>query len=88
MVLLPLKRWPKIGISIGGVLILASAFYTGIMTYLKDLPPTMLLTTYDLEELVYYWRYIYSKPFTHAAPYVIGILTGYLLAVKAEIKIP
>ncbi|GFY53418.1 nose resistant to fluoxetine protein 6 [Trichonephila inaurata madagascariensis] len=88
LILLPMLRWPKVGISLCGLAILASIIYSGVGTYINEYPPTMLFAHPDPEQRINYWAKFYFRPFVHASPYCIGMLAGYLLAVKPDLKIP
>ncbi|GBL77469.1 hypothetical protein AVEN_200915-1, partial [Araneus ventricosus] len=36
---------------------------------------------------IQYWANMYFKPFSHAGPYCIGLMVGYLLATKPNLKL-
>ncbi|KFM81890.1 Nose resistant to fluoxetine protein 6, partial [Stegodyphus mimosarum] len=86
IIVLPLLKWPNMGLSLGFLGIFGSIVYSGINTYIRDLPPTMLLVDPDSSHYKHYWTVHFFKPFPHAASYCIGILTGYLLATKPKLK--
>ncbi|GFY53416.1 nose resistant to fluoxetine protein 6 [Trichonephila inaurata madagascariensis] len=86
-VLLPILRYPKIGLSIAVAGTLASIIGTGAMTYIYDYPPTMLFVHPDHEQRIAYWANAYFKPYSHAGPYCIGLIIGYLLATKPDMKL-
>ncbi|KFM82899.1 Nose resistant to fluoxetine protein 6, partial [Stegodyphus mimosarum] len=88
LILLPLLRWPKVGLSLSVLTILASVIYSGIGTYVNQYPPTMLFAHPDPNQRIAYWAHFYFRPFVHAGPYCIGILAGYLLATRPDLKIP
>ncbi|GIZ02290.1 nose resistant to fluoxetine protein 6 [Caerostris extrusa] len=87
-VLIPLLRWPKVGITIAVLAVVSSMLYTGLTTVLKGFPPIMLMSQPDPEQAAQFWARHYFKPFVHIGPYFIGMLAGYLLAVKPDLKIP
>ncbi|GIY67619.1 nose resistant to fluoxetine protein 6 [Caerostris darwini] len=86
IVLLSLLRWPRVGLSIAFIGVLASVIGTGVMTYVNDYPPTMLFIHPDQEQRIEYWGNAYFKPYSHAGPYCIGLMIGYLLATKPNLK--
>ncbi|GFU16713.1 nose resistant to fluoxetine protein 6 [Nephila pilipes] len=88
LILLPMLRWPKVGISLCGLVIIATILYSGIGTYINEYPPTMLFAHPDPGQRIGYWAHFYFRPFVHAGPYCIGMLAGYLLATKPDLKIP
>ncbi|XP_054710343.1 nose resistant to fluoxetine protein 6-like [Uloborus diversus] len=88
IILIPLLRWPKVGLSMCVLGIIASVVYSGVGTYVNNYPPTMLFAHPDPDQRNKYWANFYFKPFVHAGPYCIGLLTGYLLATKPKMKIP
>ncbi|XP_035212217.1 nose resistant to fluoxetine protein 6-like [Stegodyphus dumicola] len=86
IILLPLLKWPVAGLFLGFLGLFGSIFYSGINTYIRDLPPTMLLVDPDPSHYKYYWNVHFFQPFPHAGSYCIGILVGYLLATKPKLK--
>lgn len=87
-VLLPLFRWPKVGLSIAGVGIFMSMAASGILTYLNNYPPAMLFVHPDPNQRNEYWANFYFKPYPHVGPYCIGIISGYILVMHPKLKIP
>ncbi|GFU16706.1 nose resistant to fluoxetine protein 6 [Nephila pilipes] len=87
IILLPILRYPKIGLGIAFIGILASIIGAGAMTYVYDYPPTMLFVHPDHEQRIAYWANAYFKPYSHAGPYCIGLMIGYLLATKPDMKL-
>ncbi|CAL1275765.1 unnamed protein product [Larinioides sclopetarius] len=88
LILLPMLRWPKVGILFSIFTIIASIIYSGVGTYVNEYPPTMLFAHPDPEQRIDYWARFYFRPFVHAGPYCIGMLAGYLLATKPDLKLP
>ncbi|GBM56474.1 Nose resistant to fluoxetine protein 6 [Araneus ventricosus] len=88
LILLPLLRWPKVGILLSVIAIIASIIFTGVQTYVRDLTPAMLFIQPDPAERTEYWKALYFTPFTHIGPYCIGILAGYLLVTRPNFKMP
>ncbi|RWS15297.1 Nose resistant to fluoxetine protein 6-like protein, partial [Dinothrombium tinctorium] len=69
------------------LLILASIVSTGVVTYLEQIPPTLLFANPDPFTRKAYGNKMLVKPYPHAACYLIGILVGYDLYISSEIKI-
>ncbi|KAG8200755.1 hypothetical protein JTE90_022356 [Oedothorax gibbosus] len=88
LILLPLLRWPRIGLGLTVMTIIASILCAGVGTYIHNFPPTMLFAHPDPDQRIEYWAKLYFRPFVHAGPYCVGMLAGYLLAVKPDLKIP
>ncbi|RWS29240.1 Nose resistant to fluoxetine protein 6-like protein [Leptotrombidium deliense] len=66
---------------------MASIVSTGIVTYFQHISPTLLFANPDPISRKTYGNKMLIKPYPHAACYLIGILTGYLLANSSQIKI-
>lgn len=88
IILLPLFRWRKVGIGIAVTLTVAFMVLCGVLTSLWNLPPTPVVTNPSFERVLSFGTDLYIKPYSHAASYITGILAGYLLAVKPNLKIP
>lgn len=88
IILLPLFRWPKVGLGIAVTLMIGSMVSCGVLTYIWDLPPMQLLGNPSFERALSVAEDLYVKPYPHAPSYIIGILVGYILVVKPNIKIP
>ncbi|XP_035209686.1 nose resistant to fluoxetine protein 6-like [Stegodyphus dumicola] len=84
--LLVLFKWPKVGISLSFTVIFAAMIYDGLFSYVYNMPNFSLATHPDPEEHKELQHNIYL-PISHAAPYFTGILIGYLLATKPDLKI-
>ncbi|XP_054157739.1 nose resistant to fluoxetine protein 6-like [Oppia nitens] len=67
--------------------IVLSILSSGIITYIEDLPPTLLFNNPDPSARRLYGNLLFVKPYPHAAPYVVGMLTGYLLYQYSHIKL-
>ncbi|GFS49212.1 nose resistant to fluoxetine protein 6, partial [Nephila pilipes] len=78
-VLLGLYRNVFIGIALGFFLILGGSLAVGIITYVNDYDPTILLSTVNVPQLYRIVEDIHVKTFTYFGPYCIGIGTGYLI---------
>ncbi|XP_054710923.1 nose resistant to fluoxetine protein 6-like [Uloborus diversus] len=88
LVLLPFLRWPKLGIFLCVLGISASIVYSGLLTFMKNLPPTLLAAFPEEEQRNKYWAEIFFSPIVHGGPYCVGLLTGYFIAAKPSLKIP
>ncbi|GFT13910.1 o-acyltransferase like protein [Nephila pilipes] len=88
VVVLPILWSKKIGIFLNILIVVISVAYTGIVTYLYDLLPTLTVTHADIEESNLFFLYAYANVLSRAGPYFIGVLTGYILVTKPDIKIP
>ncbi|KAJ9601024.1 hypothetical protein L9F63_000862 [Diploptera punctata] len=80
LLLYPLARWPKIGKLIIGITMIASVIIPLAITIAQNLTAIMLYNK-DLEMVGEVYTYIYSRTYTRAGPYIIGITLGYLLHV-------
>lgn len=87
IVILPILRWPWVGLSIATLGIIASVGGTIALTYINDYPPTMLFIHPDAEQRLAYWANAYFKPYSHAGPYCIGLIVGYILATHPKLKL-
>ncbi|GFX14324.1 nose resistant to fluoxetine protein 6 [Trichonephila clavipes] len=88
IVILPLLKSEKIGVAINIVLIGVSVIYTGILTYVGQIIPTVIMTMPDPIDRNLGYLYTYGNTLSRGGPYFIGILTGYLLFKYPEAKIP
>ncbi|GIY47848.1 nose resistant to fluoxetine protein 6 [Caerostris darwini] len=86
IVILPILRWPRFGLSMCGFFIISSSFLTAIVSYITQQKPIMLYSHPDPGEKEYYWLYIYFQAYAHTGPYCIGFLAGYLLATTPDLK--
>ncbi|GBN46412.1 Nose resistant to fluoxetine protein 6 [Araneus ventricosus] len=87
IVIIPLIRSQKIGLAINSFIILMSIAYTGIMTYIHDLAPTITFTHMNSDDEYVFFVHSYANVLSRAGPYFIGVFTGYLLVTKPHIKI-
>ncbi|XP_044262889.1 nose resistant to fluoxetine protein 6-like [Tribolium madens] len=75
IVLIPLFRWPKIGLSALGFLIIAGCVSPFVIGYAKNLGGRMSNNN-NTED---YTNYYYITAYARFGPYVIGMLAGYFL---------
>ncbi|XP_054710310.1 nose resistant to fluoxetine protein 6-like [Uloborus diversus] len=85
--LIPLIRYPKVSLSIASLGIVASVIGNIFLTYVNNFPPTMLFVHPDLEQRTSFWANSYFKPYSHAGPYCIGLLVGYLISTRPDMKL-
>ena len=73
LVLFPLYKWPKIGLSLGGLLIIVATI----------IPMSLNIkakgTSFSGEG--------YTRPWARYQPHIIGILVGYFLYIKKDMKV-
>ncbi|OQR75398.1 hypothetical protein BIW11_08445 [Tropilaelaps mercedesae] len=74
-----LFRRPLLGLLILLALVLASVATVGILLFINDLPPIPLFIDLEPAHFNEYMNTIGCKPFTHLAPFAVGIALGYLL---------
>ncbi|GFT13897.1 nose resistant to fluoxetine protein 6, partial [Nephila pilipes] len=88
IVIFPLLKSEKIGIAVNILIIVISIIYSGIITYIGKIIPTVIMTQPDPIDRNLGYLYTYGNTLSRAGPYFIGILTGYLLIKYPEVKIP
>nr|XP_015839403.1 PREDICTED: nose resistant to fluoxetine protein 6-like [Tribolium castaneum] len=75
LILIPLFKWPKIGLSALGFLIIAGCVSPFVIGYVKHFKP-MIFSNEDILEFSYDY---YGATYARFGPYVIGMLAGYFL---------
>ncbi|XP_064214043.1 nose resistant to fluoxetine protein 6-like [Tribolium castaneum] len=75
IILIPLLRWPKIGLSALGFLIIAGCVSPFVIGYVKHFHPLALSNKNGIDFNYYYYAATYAR----FGPYVIGMLAGYFL---------
>ncbi|CAB3367859.1 Hypothetical predicted protein [Cloeon dipterum] len=87
LVIYPLMKWPKYGLSAICVLTLGSVAAIFAVTYTENLPWT---AQPDLEASVAerYDKIIYANTPMRASPYLIGMALGYFLSKKHHVPLP
>ncbi|GFT13903.1 nose resistant to fluoxetine protein 6 [Nephila pilipes] len=95
VVVLPILWSKRIGIFLNILIVVISVVYSGIVTHLNNLQPTITVMHVDIEEQLndergtnLFYLYAYANVLSRAGPYFIGVLTGYILVTKPDIKIP
>ncbi|KAJ3657597.1 hypothetical protein Zmor_009385 [Zophobas morio] len=88
IVLIPLAKWPKVGLGILGVLVALGSFIPFILRFTYGTEDTGLTSTEAFRYVFYYQSY------TRFGPYVIGMTLGYFIykmkknAVKRKLQWP
>ncbi|XP_022242186.1 nose resistant to fluoxetine protein 6-like [Limulus polyphemus] len=83
-----LYKWPKMGLLLTCIIIVGSATAVGIITYLEDFYPTIVLLSPDQEFSKKIATYIYLRPYTHLGPYAVGVIVGYMLVNHGNVVLP
>ncbi|XP_068082674.1 nose resistant to fluoxetine protein 6 [Anabrus simplex] len=78
LLLVPLWKWPKVGLAMVGLLTAAGSILVALMTFYGDYPTTFveMMSSPKIED---YQKNIYYPVYTRFVPYVVGIGLGYLL---------
>ncbi|GIY47845.1 hypothetical protein CDAR_70012 [Caerostris darwini] len=87
LIIIPMIKRPKLGVTLCFLTILISLLFSGIQTYVKELPPAMLVAHPDPLQRDDFTAKLYYQPLVHAGPYCIGMLVGYLLVTRPNLKI-
>ncbi|XP_067126435.1 nose resistant to fluoxetine protein 6-like isoform X2 [Centruroides vittatus] len=88
LVVIPLIRWPTLGLIINFILLILSMIVTAFITLYMKLPPTALTASYsNSSDRFLDWSRVYYKPYPHAGAFCIGLATGYLLVKKPQLKL-
>lgn len=87
LVLYVLFKKPFFGRCLILCLILLSIVSTGVVTFMDHLPPTLIFDNPDPNSRKPFGNLILVKPYPHAAPYLIGVMTGYFLHQKPDFKL-
>lgn len=69
------------------LLIIGSIISTSVLTYVHELPPTMLFTYMDPDDLNEVKDMIFHKPYCHIGAFFVGIATGWFLYRNKDAKI-
>lgn len=90
--LYPLWKWPVAGFTVIASFLIATWTTTGVMSYSYDLIPMFVGVTQTKDFAAYEKRMwdsfdlIYDKPYCRIAPYLIGVILGYILHRTADRK--
>lgn len=82
-----LYRSPKIGLTFIAVIILVCSIVVGVLMLQWDLPPTIQISSGNVPKIQETIDIVHIRTFTHAGPYYIGIIIGYLMIKCKDIKI-
>uniref|UniRef100_A0A2C9LAB8 Acyltransferase 3 domain-containing protein n=1 Tax=Biomphalaria glabrata TaxID=6526 RepID=A0A2C9LAB8_BIOGL len=83
LILLPFFWKVRAGMLVSGILLFASWLTTGIMsTYFKWASSLVRLDIESLDNMDHYFFYNYISPYCRIGPYIIGLMSGHLLAVR------
>ncbi|GIY48634.1 nose resistant to fluoxetine protein 6 [Caerostris darwini] len=80
-----IERWPSVGLSISGILLVSSWIVTWCISYYYKLSPLFVgissATDYETykDQLLLHWNLIYSKPYCRCGPYIIGMFLAYIM---------
>ncbi|CAL1297039.1 unnamed protein product [Larinioides sclopetarius] len=83
-----LYKFPKLGFGLICSLILACSVVVGAFTYHWDLPPTIQISSGNFAQIQETVDYVHMKTFTHAGPYYVGIILGYLMIKYKDVRLP
>ncbi|XP_054707093.1 nose resistant to fluoxetine protein 6-like [Uloborus diversus] len=87
VVLYALYRSPKLGFALIAALVSMCSVATGVITYLWDLPPTIQISSGNNGKIEQTIDVVHMRTFTHAGPYYVGIVAGYLLVKYKDVKL-
>ncbi|XP_068082673.1 nose resistant to fluoxetine protein 6 isoform X2 [Anabrus simplex] len=77
LVLVPLWKWPKIGLGLSGALTIAGIISNFVVSYVNELSATTLKP--HAKDGADYGKLLYNPSHARFIPYLLGILLGYLL---------
>ncbi|KAG8186314.1 hypothetical protein JTE90_007335 [Oedothorax gibbosus] len=81
-----LHRSPKLGLSFICAAVIACSTAVGVVTYLKELPPIILISSGNNETIDDTINDVHVRTFTHAGPYYVGVVVGFLILKYKNIK--
>ncbi|KAF2881929.1 hypothetical protein ILUMI_24244 [Ignelater luminosus] len=74
LILLPLKRWPKVGLALTGFLTVCSIITSFTVGWIDELYGFIMANQNND-----YMKHYYIQPHTRAAPWLMGIILGYII---------
>ncbi|XP_064457003.1 nose resistant to fluoxetine protein 6-like isoform X2 [Ornithodoros turicata] len=83
-----LGRQPKLALLITACLLTLSAIVVGILTYINNYPPTLLMLSRDYHYSKDLLSEIYFRPYVHIGPYLTGSLVAYLYLHHRNTHVP
>lgn len=88
IVLIPLKRSPKVGLLLNLLLLVASLITVFLTNMYYNILPNETMTFSDRRDKVYYAVRSYHRLYSHMVFYCAGVFVGYITATKPNMKIP
>ncbi|KAG8198743.1 hypothetical protein JTE90_023508 [Oedothorax gibbosus] len=94
IILITLKRWPKIGFSVWAAFLSATILSNIIVTYKFNLMSgiTNIASIDNMQDFLVrfmdFFNYLYVRPYTRMGPYLIGILLAYILHKRVKHPVP
>ena len=79
IIIIPLYFFFPLGLIIAGILLVATFVANGAISAVEELDANPVQEDFSDK--------IYTKPYTRAAPYIIGLIMGYVFFKKIKIKI-
>ncbi|XP_022256411.1 nose resistant to fluoxetine protein 6-like [Limulus polyphemus] len=88
-VIIPLlKNRGIISVCVTITFMLISVATIALITHFRDFPPVQLFANPDLSQQYEFSMELYIKPYTHLAPYAVGLLLGHLYLKKPQLAFP
>nr|XP_022323723.1 nose resistant to fluoxetine protein 6-like [Crassostrea virginica] len=88
LMLIPLYYHEVAGILVCSVFLLGTTIAPGVISSHYDMPPSLFSTSGSAQGFLEYFNKYYIKPWCRMGPYIIGILSGYLLyKTKSKLRI-
>ncbi|KAM7305228.1 hypothetical protein ISCGN_015125 [Ixodes scapularis] len=85
-IIIPLYNWPRVGIFINLLLLLAGSVASGVITFVAKLPPGLIFYP-DLDTVSNLVTYVYHKPYNHIGAFCVGIFLGYSIVKFRNVKL-
>ncbi|KAI1289959.1 Nose resistant to fluoxetine protein 6 [Halotydeus destructor] len=80
IVIIPLYKKPKLGLSIVAAILATSMAITAYLTFTNNFPAVPYINDLVPQDIVNeYYGAIYIKPYTRVGPYLVGMVLGYIL---------
>ncbi|GFY59715.1 nose resistant to fluoxetine protein 6 [Trichonephila inaurata madagascariensis] len=87
VILYILYKYPKLGLSLICSVVLVCSVVVGVLTFQWDLPPTIQVSSGNSGKIQATIDVVHMKTFTHAGPYYVGIVLGFLMIKYKDVKI-
>lgn len=81
-----LYRSPKLGLSLIAAFLVACTALVATLTTLWELPPIILISSGNNDQIEQTVDVVHMNTFTHAGPYFVGIIVGYLIIKYKDVK--